>query len=85
MPKTNILKKAGKPKSLKAAKRKKFKSKQISMKLSYDQYRALEKFCKKHETTPVRLIKNIIIKQIERYRRELPPPVVQNKLQLELF
>lgn len=55
------------------------------MKLSYEQYLALEKFCRKHETTPVRLIKAVIIKQIERYRRELPQQPVVVKNQLELF
>lgn len=85
MPRTNLLKSLTRSNPEPAANKRKLKSRDVSLKLSYEQYLALEKFCRKHETTPVRLIKAVIIKQIERYRRELPQQPVVVKNQLELF
>jgi len=85
MPKTNLLQAISKAPVRKKAARKKIHFRRMTLKLTDSQYKALEKYCRKFKTTPVRHIKAVIGKQVERYREELPPPSYVTSNQLELF
>ena len=90
MPKTIIAKaeeqlKKGIVPEKKKPKRKKVKYKKLSFKVTAFQHEALEKFCKRHKTTPVRYFKSIVNKQAVKYRSEMPPISYVSENQLELF
>ena len=65
--------------------RKPVRFKPMSFKLTEGQKTALERFCKAHNTTPVRFIKQLIMQEVDRYRPETPPPSYVTENQLDLF
>lgn len=69
----------------KKKKRKPIRFRQLCFKLTEGQRAALERFCRAHNTTPVRYIKWLVNSQVERYRPELPPASYVTENQLELF
>ncbi|MEE4176422.1 MAG: hypothetical protein V2I46_02825 [Bacteroides sp.] len=86
MPKVNLLKSIEHPaKPAKRPKRKKVKFRKMTFKLTDMQYRALLTYCRRYDTTPVRYLKTLVNKQVERYKQELPPPPMVSENQLELF
>jgi len=85
MPKTNLLSSISNISTRKKPSRKKVHFKKMTLKLTESQFKALEKYCRKFKTTPVRHIKMVIGMQVERYRDELPPPNYATSNQLELF
>lgn len=66
-------------------KRKPIRFKQVSFKLTVGQKAALDRFCRIHKTTPIRFIKKLVNRQVERYRPESIPPSFVSEKQLELF
>jgi hypothetical protein len=90
MPKTIIaiseenLKKGITPQKRKP-KRKKIKYKKISFKITAFQKEAMELYCKRHKTTPVRFLKSVVQKQATKYRAEMPPISYVSENQLQLF
>lgn len=90
MPKTIIAKteeqiKKGLIPEKKKAKRKKVKYKKITFKVTAFQKEALEKYCKRHKTTPIRYLKSIVNRQAVKYRNELPTVNYVSENQLQLF
>jgi hypothetical protein len=92
MPKTIISKLQEDPLFLKngasktrKAKAKKPKFKKITFKITDSQKRALEYFCKKQQTTPVRFLKSVIRKQTARYKSGPLPVNYATPNQLLLF
>ncbi len=90
MPKTIIAKteeqlKKGIVHNKKKPKRKKVKYKKLSFKITAFQKEALEIFCKRHKTTPVRYLKSIVNKQAIKYRNEAPQISYVSENQLQLF
>ena len=66
-------------------KRKPIKFRQVSFKLTVGQKAALDRFCRMHNTTPIRYIKALVNSQVERYKPGSPPPTFVTANQLELF
>lgn len=86
MPKVNLFKSFEKPVGQrKKPKRKKVKFRTMAFKLTDMQYRALQVYCRRYKTTPVRFLKNFVNNQVDRYKQELPPPSFVTENQLELF
>jgi len=86
MPKVNLLKSFEKAsKTRLKPKRKKVKYRKMTFKLTEVQYRALLVYCRRYKTTPVRYLKTLVNKQVERYKQELPPSTIVSENQLELF
>lgn len=65
--------------------RKPIRFKAVSFKLTEGQKAALERFCKAHNTTPVRFMKHLIMREVDRYRPETPPQNYVTENQLDLF
>ncbi len=59
--------------------------KDVRFKLTVGQKKALDKYCKTHSCTPVRFMKALINRHVERYRNDTPPPSFVTKNQLKLF
>ncbi len=76
-------KKARHPKS--RSKRKGIKYRQVSFKLTEYQKKALDRYCKTNELTPVRFMKALINGHVARYRDQGPPTSYVTENQLELF
>jgi len=86
MPKVNLFKSFEKPVGQrKKPKHKKVKFRKMSFKLTEMQYRALEVYCRRYKTTPIRFLKSLVNNQVDRYKQELPPPSVVTENQLKLF
>jgi hypothetical protein len=66
-------------------KRKKVKFRQLSFKLTEQQYKALRIYCRRNKLTPIRYLKKLINHQIERFKNDLPPEHLVTPNQLELF
>ncbi len=74
-----------KKKFAKKAKRKRIKYRKIAFKFTDNQRKALEKYCRIHNTTPVRFIKTLVNKRVERYRDLEPENSYVTENQLNLF
>ncbi len=66
-------------------KRKGLKYKDVSFKLTVQQKKALDKYCKQNNLTPVRFMKALVNSHVARYREGDPPPSYVTKNQLKLF
>ncbi len=73
----------------KAGRRKKkpkpIKYKEVSFKLTVGQKKALERYCRDHQLTPVRFMKALVNGHVARYRDKAPPPSYVTENQLKLF
>ncbi len=69
----------------KKARKKPVKYKEVSFKLTTGQKKALERYCKVNNLTPVRFMKSLINGHVERYRDEPAHRSYVTKNQLELF
>ncbi len=86
MPGTNLSKTTKKSASpRKKAKRKKVQYRKMAFKLTKGQKEALERLCQNQRTTPVRFLKALVNKHVERYRKNGCPPSYVTENQLELF
>jgi hypothetical protein len=83
MPATQLSKQSGQI-SRKRPVRKKIRYRQVCFKITSQQMEALKKLCSSQKTTPVRFLKSIVNKQVERYRSDTPVSYVTEN-QLELF
>ncbi len=68
MPQINSKKPLKKTKQAGKLKRKKTKFRKVAFKLTDAQRKALDNYCHINNTTPVRFIKTLINKRVERYR-----------------
>ena len=66
-------------------KRKVTKFRQISFKLTEYQKKALDRYCKTNKMTPVRFMKSLINRHVERYRDQARPISYVTDNQLQLF
>ncbi len=71
--------------SAKRKKRKKVRFRQLSFKLTEQQYKALKIYCRRNKITPIRYLKRLINHQIERFKNDLPAESFVTPNQLELF
>ncbi len=78
-------KKAATPASRSRRKRKNIKYRQVSFKLSEYQKKALDRYCKMNQITPVRFMKALINGHVERYRDQAPSTSYVTDNQLQLF
>ncbi len=74
-----------KKKPVRKAKRKKIRYRKISFKFTDGQKKALERYCLINDTTPVRFIKSLVNKRVERYRNSDHEPSYVTENQLTLF
>ena len=65
--------------------RKKVKYKEIKLKLSKNQQRSLENYCKARRTTPTKLIKKMIRPFLSNYSKDIPEDLYLTANQLDLF
>lgn len=72
-------------KSRSKGRRKKVKYRKVDFKLTDGQKKALERYCRVHNVTPVRFIKSLVNNHVARYRNESAPPSYVTENQLELF
>ncbi len=86
MPRAILSKSANRPVSpRKKAKRKKIKYRKMAFKLTKGQKEALERLCRSQKTTPVRFLKAMVNKHVERYRKDGYPQSYVTENQLGLF
>lgn len=85
MSQLNSSKTSTSPKRSKKNKRKKIKYRKVAFKLTDAQRKALDHYCRIHNTTPVRFIKSLVNIRVDRYRdKELNESYVTPN-QLSLF
>lgn len=65
--------------------RKKVKYKEVSLKISKNQQRSLDNYCKARKTTPNKLIKKMIGRFLTNYSKTLPEESFVTANQLDLF
>ena len=66
-------------------KKKGIQYKKVGFKLTVGQKKALERYCKLNNLTPVRFMKSLVNSHVARYRDEPHPPSYVTKNQLKLF
>ncbi len=66
-------------------KRKGARYKKVGFKLTVGQKKALERYCKTNNLTPIRFMKSLVNSHVARYRDDPPPPSYVTKNQLKLF
>jgi len=65
--------------------RKKVRFKEVSLKLTKNQLRSLDNYCKARRTTPNKLIKKMIRRFLTNYSKEVPEESFVTANQLDLF
>ncbi|MCK9400899.1 MAG: hypothetical protein M0Q51_13035 [Bacteroidales bacterium] len=65
--------------------RKKVRFKEVKLKLSKNQQRSLDNYCKARKTTPNKLIKKMIRRFLTNYSKDIPEESFVTANQLDLF
>jgi hypothetical protein len=65
--------------------RKKVRYKEVKLKLSKNQQRSLDNYCKARRTTPNKLIKKMIRRFLTNYSKDIPEESFVTANQLDLF
>jgi len=73
------------PVAHKKKRKKKIKYKKIVFKLSANQKKSLENYCKARKTTPNKLIKKSISRYINGFDKSVPDEYFKSERQLDLF
>jgi hypothetical protein len=75
----------GKTMAARQKKRKKIRYRKVEFKVSDQQKKRIDRYCRYKKLTPVKMIKKAVEEYLQRHAADLPEQVVVSKNQLKLF